>query len=136
MIYKTNSVRIKLEFVDLIKQGNCQEKYSLKGWFYPLKQLSPSSKKVFLMFGQDSFFQRYLIITCVTLETNQVISLVVNQGPFTNYVHKFLALMTTYPKLSLHLSPFFVNFYLIKVDIFGLSTYPPLLLNICERPLI
>ena len=62
---QTNSVRIKLEFVDLIKQGNCQEKYSLKGWFYSLKQLtklSPRSKKVFLMFGQDIFFSKIEII--------------------------------------------------------------------------
>ena len=47
MIYKTNSVRIKLEFVDLIKQGNCQEKYILKGWFYSLKQLTKLTQSTF-----------------------------------------------------------------------------------------
>ena len=51
-------MRKKLEFVDLIKQGNCQEKYSLKGWFYSLKQLSPRSKKVFLIFRIGHFFSK------------------------------------------------------------------------------
>ena len=70
MIYKTNSVRIKLEFVDLIKQGNCQEKYSLKGWFYSLKQLSPRLPRSVLY---ESTLSEYMLSSSAVLSQTKYV---------------------------------------------------------------
>jgi hypothetical protein len=49
---------------------------------------------------------------------------------FTNHIDKFLAFFD-------HLPCFVDSFYIIKVDIFELPTYPLLFVNVvCEQPLM
>ena len=52
---------------------------------------------------------------CLLLCTDYVIN-IWDKWPFTNYIDTFLAFFDP-------LTPFVDSFYLIKVDIFGLSTY-------------